>query len=161
MTSAGPDGFRQVKGSARRPDFARWGWFLTRAVLAGIFLYAGVVKAGSSEGFALALAPFTILPETWTHPFAVGLAWTEVAAGLLILLPRVHRIGSGMILLLSLLFIGVLTWALANGIIVSCGCFGSDDPPSAFAMFLTIIRDVVFAAAAAFAFLFRLRTRAR
>ncbi|MEI6035225.1 MAG: MauE/DoxX family redox-associated membrane protein [Verrucomicrobiae bacterium] len=126
---------------------------LARAVLGAIFLYAGAVKAGASEGFALALVPFTILPGAWAHPFAIGLAWAELAAGLLILLPRVHRIGAGLILALSVLFIGALSWALANGIIVSCGCFGGDAPPSASAMRLAILRDVAMAAAAAFALL--------
>ncbi|MEI6279365.1 MAG: MauE/DoxX family redox-associated membrane protein [Verrucomicrobiae bacterium] len=144
-----------MKSVARRPDFARWGWLLTRAALGGVFLYAGVIKAGGSEEFALALVPFTILPEFWIRPFAVALAWTEVAAGVLILLPRIHRIGSGLILMLSFLFIGVLVWALANDIIVSCGCFGNDAPPSAFAMRLAVGRDVVIAAAAAFALVFR------
>lgn len=145
------------------PDFPRsaatdprsrklvWAWRATRFVLGALFLWAGIVKAGASEGFAVALAPFTILPAAWLAPFAISLAWTEIVAGALILLPRVHVAGALMIFLLSLAFIGVLTWALANGIIVSCGCFGGDSPPSASAMRLAIARDVVIAAAAGWA----------
>lgn len=121
-----------------------------RILLGGIFLYAGVVKASASEEFALALIPFSILPESWTGTVAVVLAWTEIIAGVLILLPKVHRAGSALILFLLLLFIGVLTWALANDIIVSCGCFGGDDAPSAAAMRMAIFRDIALAAAAAF-----------
>ncbi len=138
-----------------KPDFTRWFWVLTRVALGCLFLYAGFVKAGASERFALTLAPFTIISGAWTQVFAIGLALTEIAAGLLILLPRVHRIGSVLILLLSFLFIGVLTWALANNIIVSCGCFGRESPPSASAMLLAILRDVVISAAAGFALVFR------
>jgi uncharacterized membrane protein YphA (DoxX/SURF4 family) len=151
----------KATGIPARPDFARWACLLARGALGGIFLYAGVIKAGASEEFALALAPFTILPDAWLQPFAIGLAGTEIVAGLLILLPRVHRIGSGLILLLSLVFIGVFTWALANDIIVSCGCFGGDAPPSASAMLWVIARDVAMAAAALFTLTFRLPTRGR
>ncbi|MFZ4775527.1 MAG: MauE/DoxX family redox-associated membrane protein [Terrimicrobiaceae bacterium] len=133
---------------------ALWSLLLTRFILGGIFLYAGTIKAGASEEFALALIPFSILPDSWTGPVAILLAWTEITAGALILLPRVHRLGSALILVLALVFIGVLTWALANGIIVSCGCFGSDEPPSASAMRTSILRDIAIAAAAALTLFF-------
>ncbi len=143
MNDPKPSGMLLLKGLL-------WSLLLTRITLGAIFLYAGAIKAGASESFALALAPFTILPDSWTGVFAITLAWTEIAAGVLILLPKVHRIGSALILCLLLLFIGVLTWALANDIIVSCGCFGGDEPPSAMAMRKAIFRDIVLAAAAAF-----------
>ncbi|MFA7344688.1 MAG: MauE/DoxX family redox-associated membrane protein [Terrimicrobiaceae bacterium] len=131
-----------------------WCVVLIRFVLGGTFLFAGAVKAGASEEFALALVPFSILPESWTGVFAVSLAWIEIVAGLLILLPRVHRVGSAIILCLALAFIGVLTWALSTGLIVSCGCFGGDEPPSASAMILAILRDVGIASAAALTLVF-------
>ena len=144
--------------SGRRQKILRWSGVLARVFLGGIFLYAGTIKASASEEFALALVPFTLLPEAWIGTFAVVLAWTEIAAGLLVLLPRIHRLGSTVILLLALLFIGVLTWALSNGIIVSCGCFGSDDPPSATAMQTAILRDIGIACAAVFTLVFRPKT---
>ena len=140
----------------RRLKILLWSAVLIRILLGGIFLYAGTIKASASEEFALALVPFSILPESWTPTFAVLLAWTEIAAGLLVLLPRVHRLGSGLILLLALVFIGVLTWALSNGIIVSCGCFGGDETPSASAMQMAILRDIGIACAAGFTLVFRL-----
>ncbi len=124
-----------------------------RVALSGIFLYSGIVKAGASEQFAVGLAPFTILPPQWTAGFAVGLAWTEIAAGLLILIPRTRRVGAALIIALCCLFIGVLVWALANGIIVACGCFGGEETPSAARMVMAIVRDFLFLLAAAFVIL--------
>lgn len=141
--------------------FLLWCHLLTRMLLGAIFLYAGTIKASASESFALALVPFTIIPASWTEPFALVLAWTEIVAGILILLPKVHRVGSALILLLLLTFIGVLSWALANEIIVSCGCFGSDETPSAAAMQFAILRDVALTAAAAFTLFFRMRSSAQ
>lgn len=140
---------------ARAPLLA-WFAILLRILLGLVFLYAGIVKASASESFALALVPFTIIPEGWTDAVAMTLAVTEIIAGLLILLPRVHRLGSLVILCLALLFSGVLSWALSNNIIVSCGCFGEDTAPSAAKMQLAIARDIGIAAAALFTLTFRI-----
>ena len=114
-----------------------------RIALGAIFLYAGIIKAGASEHFAMALVPFTILPSAWIGTFAMALAWTEITAGVFILMPRIHAVGSLLIALLSAVFIGTLTWALSNGLIVDCGCFGADETPSAFKMILAIARDIL------------------
>ena len=118
--------------------------FAIRAFLGAVFLYAGIIKAGASEQFALALVPFTFVPIGWLGTLAIALPLAEIAAGILILLPRVHMAGSVLICLLSLTFIGTLSWALSNGIIVACGCFGADETPSAFKMLIAIARDIVF-----------------
>ncbi len=122
---------------------------LLRIALAAVFFYAGTVKAGASQEFAMALLPFTFVPPQWTMPLALALAWTEILAALLLLLPRVFPLGAVLVGGLCLLFIGVLSWALWNGIIVSCGCFGADDSPSAWKMLLAIGRDILLLGAAA------------
>ncbi len=124
-----------------------------RLGLASVFIYAGAVKATSSHEFAIALVPFTIVPEGWTMPLALALAATELLAGILLLLPGVFPIGAGLVCALCLVFISVLTWALANGIIVSCGCFGADEAPSAGKMLSAVGRDIILLAAA-FAIIF-------
>jgi hypothetical protein len=97
----------------------------------------------------MALLPFTFVPPQWTMPLALALAWTEILAAILLLLPRIFPLGAALIGALCLLFIAVLSWALWNGIIVSCGCFGADDSPSAWKMLLAIGRDIVLLGAAA------------
>ena len=122
---------------------------LLRIALAAVFFYAGAVKAGASQEFAMALLPFTFVPPQWTMPLALALAWTEILAAILLLLPRIFPLGAALVGALCLLFIGVLSWALWNGIIVSCGCFGADDSPSAWKMLLAIGRDIILLGAAA------------
>ena len=119
-----------------------------RVALAGLFLYAGAVKAGASQEFAIALMPFTFVPPDWTMPLALTLAWLEIIAAIFLLLPRVFPLGAALVGSLCVLFIGVLSWALSNGIIVSCSCFGSDDSPSAWKMLLAIGRDIFLLGAA-------------
>ena len=78
----------------------------------------------------------------------MGLAWIEILAGLLVLTPRIYEAGAAMIAGLCAVFIVVLSWALWNGYIVSCGCFGEDIAPSAGKMRLAIGRDILLLAAA-------------
>ena len=120
-----------------------------RVALAGLFFYAGAVKAGASQEFAIALMPFTFVPPEWTMPLALALAWMEIIAAIFLLLPRAFPLGAALVCGLCVLFIGVLSWALWNGIIVSCGCFGADDSPSAWKMLLAIGRDILLLGAAA------------
>ena len=116
-----------------------------RVLLASIFLYSGLIKASSSGQFAIALAPFTFLPETWIRPLSILLPLCEIVGGLLILVSPTKQLGAGVIFVLCILFATVLGWALANGIIVSCSCFGQDDEPSAMKMALALGRDLFLA----------------
>jgi putative oxidoreductase len=120
-----------------------------RVVLAAVFLYAGLIKALSSAEFAMALLPFTFVPENWIGPLARLLPISEVVAGLLVLPPWTSRFGAALILLLCAAFITALGWALANDIIVACSCFGNDEEPSRATMIAAIVRDVGLAAMAA------------
>lgn len=120
-----------------------------RGALGLIFLYAGLIKAGASEQFLIALMPFTFLPPGSLLVVALVLPWVEIAAGGAMFFPRVWRAAAAVLGILSLVFAGVLLWALASGIIVSCGCFGTDDEPSAAKMLLAAVRDILLAAIAA------------
>ena len=129
-----------------------------RLILGITFLYAGIIKASASQAFAIALLPFTFIDSMWTGPLAIGLAWMEILAGALVLAPRIYEAGAAMIAGLCLVFIAVLSWALWNGYIVSCGCFGEDMAPSSTKMLLAIGRDIlIFAAAVAIVMIPRLR----
>ena len=121
------------------------GTLAIRLFLAVIFFYSGLVKASGSAQFAIALAPFAMVPDTWIHPLSVLLPFVEIAGGALILVPWTKRIGAFLILALCLVFITALSWALANGIIVDCSCFGQEQRPSAAKMTLALLRDIFLA----------------
>lgn len=122
-----------------------------RLLLAGIFLWAGLVKAGASEQLTLTIATLGLVPDTWIWPIAVILPWAEILAAVLLLVPYTVRIGAIAIFGLCLLFAGVIASALFRGLIVDCSCFG-EGTPSADKMILTVVRDVVLAGLAAFVY---------
>lgn len=142
-------------------EVINWISFALRVGLGALFLYAGLVKASNSQQFALGLIPFTFLPAHSTGMIAILIAWSEVVAGVLILLPRINVIGSLMIGSLSGLFVVVLSWALWNGIVIPCSCFGDGSTPSQEAMLLAILRDVFLLAGAVAAFLIEWRAGRR
>jgi putative oxidoreductase len=124
------------------------GAFAIRLFLAVIFLYSGLVKASGSAQFAVALIPLTLIPETWIRPTSILLPLVEIAGGALILAPLTKRIGACLVLGLCGVFITALSWALANGIIVDCSCFGEEERPSLAKMTLALMRDIFLAALA-------------
>jgi uncharacterized membrane protein YphA (DoxX/SURF4 family) len=98
-----------------------------RIFLAALFLYAGVVKLGASERFTVTVANFSILPPDQAALVGMTLPWIEAGAALLLLIPRTARVGAGIIAVLLVTFIAALGWALHQGFLVDCGCFG-DEP---------------------------------
>ncbi len=119
--------------------------WLARLIVAGVFLYAGIVKAGASEGFAVAIAQFSILPQPAVSALALALPFVEIAAGVLLVIPRTARLGAGLAAALLCTFLVALGWALSQGLIVDCGCFG-DAPPSRERMVAALARDVILLA---------------
>lgn len=132
------------------------GTWVGRIVLAGVFLYAGVVKAGASEEFLVSILPFTFIPVSLLTPISVTLPWLEILAGVLILIPRASRLGSLLALALLIVFVVVLSWALSQGIVVACSCFRGDEQPSASNMISTIMRDVALMAVAVWLIVFKI-----
>ncbi|HEY8899838.1 MAG TPA: MauE/DoxX family redox-associated membrane protein [Chthoniobacterales bacterium] len=117
-----------------------------RILLAAIFFYAGVVKLGTSERFAITVADFSILPPALLHVVVPGLPWLEAFAAVLLVIPRTARLGAGIVAVLLVTFIAALAWALNQGIVVDCGCFGEESQPSTDQMVLAIWRDVALLA---------------
>jgi putative oxidoreductase len=121
-----------------------------RLLLAAVFLYAGLIKASSSGQFLLALIPFTFVPAGWLAPISVLLPLLEIATGTLLLWRRTTRLGAWLAVVLLATFAAALGWALSEGIIVACGCFGNDETPSAAAMAWALVRNAALAVGAGF-----------
>jgi len=127
----------------------RWLSWLIRCTLGGIFIYAGWSKMGNPWAFADSIASFHLLPNRLISPLALGLPVFEVLAGIAIFIPigRFQRVGALAILLLCGIFAMALAQALARGLSVDCGCFGSG-APSIGKTGLALARDLLIGAAA-------------
>jgi uncharacterized membrane protein YphA (DoxX/SURF4 family) len=121
--------------------------WLARILVAAVFLYAGIVKAGTSERFAMTIAQFSILPPQAVGAAAMVLPWLEILTAILLLVPATARLGALGAAGLLVVFIGVLAWGIHQGWAIDCGCFGNgDDPPAQGELPIALGRDVVLLA---------------
>ncbi len=113
-------------GSAVNSRIRSLAYDLSRWLVGGIFLYAGAVKAADVVSFAGEVANYQILPYALNYLVAATLPYIEIVAGTLLVLNRRVRASALVIGGLNLVFIVVLVSALARGLDIDCGCFGSD-----------------------------------
>ena len=97
-------------------------------ILAGVFIYAGLDKLRDPLSFADSVAAFGMLPTALITPFALGLPIFEVLCGALVVVPRSRRVGALALTLVTAMFLIALVSALARGLTLDCGCFGTGAP---------------------------------
>jgi len=111
--------------------------WLSRVLLAGVFLYSGWVKVRAPLQFAAAISGYQIVPTRLILPLADYLPWVEIALGVLVLAGwKLRWVAAGAAALLGI-FIVVQTSTYLRGIEADCGCFGFGERISP----LTIARD--------------------
>jgi putative oxidoreductase len=99
-------------------------WRILDFVLAGIFIYAGVLKAFDPVQFASDIDNYKILPWPVSVALAFYLPWLEIFCALGLVFRFLYR-GALSILTLSILIFTLATIAAkARGLDITCGCFG-------------------------------------
>ena len=99
-------------------------WAL-RLAIGGLFIYAGWAKRNAGIDFADSIAEFRILPAALVVPFMLSIVPFEMAAGAMVITGLGKRVGVLGILLMTAMYCAALASALARGIVVNCGCFGT------------------------------------
>ena len=124
-------------------------WISIRAQLAlgAVFVAAAAAKIQDPPSFAHMIYNYRLLPGGAVNAFALWLPWFELLAGLALVLGVWKRAAAGASAVLLLLFLAALSWNLARGNPVNCGCFDvkAKDKPRAELltdMRWTILRDV-------------------
>jgi hypothetical protein len=111
--------------------FTRIAYHLSRLVLGGLFLYAGLVKAGDVTAFARDVANYKILPYSWNYLVAATLPYIEFLAGLLLVANRRVRPAALVTGGLTVIFMLSLASVVARGLDIDCGCFRAGGHTSA------------------------------
>lgn len=109
--------------------------FLLRLAVAGVFLYAGVVKIwdfrhgeSATPDFTIAIQHYKLLPTPdLSVLLAVYLPWLEVTAALGLFVRRVALGAAVAVTGMTVVFLGALGSAWARGLDISCGCFGKHE----------------------------------
>ena len=113
-------------------------YWLSRIMIAGIFIYAGYAKLTQpSIIFEAVIDSYQLLPAWGVMRVAQILPWMEIALGVLILVGWKIRYFSILATLLLGFFITLMAISFSRGTEAMCGCFGGGEPVSAW----TLIRD--------------------
>ena len=122
-----------------------------RLYLGGLFIYASLYKINYTAEFAETIASYQLVPYWGVNLMAVILPWIEMISGILLIIGIRTRTVSAVIGFLLILFTLGITYNLALGSEIPCGCFQSlDDPISVW----TVFRDLVWLAMAVHVFFF-------
>ncbi len=96
-----------------------------RWILGGVFIVAGVPKILQPGEFAVAISNYRLLPHEWINLVAITLPWIEVIAGLMLIVGAWVRASAVVVLGMMVMFVTVIAYALARGLNIECGCFGT------------------------------------
>jgi putative oxidoreductase len=131
-----------ASGWTARP-WAPWLVVLARLALAAVLAFAAVPKLGDAAGFARDIDNYHLLPVAWAAYAAVLMPPLELVVALALLV-GIHARGAALVSAgMMVVFAGAMAQAIARGIDLDCGCFGS-----ALAMEVSgwsILRNVVLA----------------
>jgi hypothetical protein len=105
-------------------DVGRFLWRILDFVLAGIFIYAGALKAIDPVQFASDIDNYKLLPWPLSVAIAFYLPWLEIFCALGLVFRFLYR-GALSILSASIVVftLGIIT-AKVRGLDITCGCFG-------------------------------------
>src|SRR6266403_5733607 len=102
----------------------RFVWRIVDFAVAGIFIYAGALKAIDPVQFASDIDNYKILPWPVSVALAFYLPWLEIFCALGLVFRFFYR-GALSILTLSILIFTLATIAAkVRGLDITCGCFG-------------------------------------
>lgn len=126
----------------------RWFLFGLRLLMGGVFVYASIDKITRPQAFAETIFNYQILPDALVNGSALILPWLELLAGAALVLNIRPRAAVGWLNVLLVVFIAALSYNLARGMNVECGCFhaGTAVTDQSY-MIETILRDVALLAA--------------
>lgn len=117
--------------------------FVARFYMAFIWISAGVAKIGEPMTVSQNIEAYEIFTPEFSFLLAQLIGPLELAGGLLLLLGLYLRQSSAVALVVLVLFILGLSWAWAQGLVISCGCFGDAGATN---IPLTIGRDIFYVA---------------
>jgi len=99
-------------------------WRILDFVLAGIFIYAGALKAIDPVQFASDIDNYKILPWPVSVALAFYLPWLEIFCALALVFRFLYRGALSILIVLIVTFTLATIAARIRGLDITCGCFG-------------------------------------
>jgi putative oxidoreductase len=99
-------------------------WRILGLIIAGIFIYAGAIKALDPVQFASDIDNYKILPWPVCVALAFYLPWLEISCGFALVVRSLYRGALSILTALILVFTLATIAAKVRGLDITCGCFG-------------------------------------
>ena len=99
-------------------------WRILDFVVAGVFIYAGVIKALDPVQFANDIDNYKLLAWPISVALAFYLPWLEIFCGLALIVRSFYRGALSLLAVLILVFTLATIAAKVRGLDITCGCFG-------------------------------------
>ena len=99
-------------------------WWIIGLIVAGIFIYAGAIKALDPVQFAIDFDNYKILPWPISVALAFYLPWLEIFCGFALVVRLLYRGALSILTMLILTFTLATIAAKVRGLDITCGCFG-------------------------------------
>jgi len=96
-------------------------------ILAGLFLYAGILKFLQPAAFLTDVQGFHLLPHALAYCVTYYLPALEITAAVGLCAPRFRLEACAILAFLTLVFLIALGSAWMRGLDISCGCFGKSE----------------------------------
>jgi uncharacterized membrane protein YphA (DoxX/SURF4 family) len=113
---------------------------LSQIAIGLIFLLAALPKIGDMGSFALQIHNYRVMPVAVENLMAMTLPWIELVIGLALLLGIHARSGAVLSAGLMGVFLIAIGQAVARGLDIDCGCFGTSDATEV--GFVKLLEDV-------------------
>lgn len=111
-----------------------------RLFIGGMFLYAAFDKVTNPYGFAVSVRAYKIIPFALSNLTALAISWSEIIAAGMLLLGVLPRKAAGAIFVLLSVFTVAIATTVVRGMVIDCGCFGSEGGAST--SWLLIVRNL-------------------
>ncbi len=98
---------------------------ILRLLVGGAFVVAGALKVADPAKFALDVSNYRLVPYELINLVAILLPWIEITSGLFVLAGIWLRAAALVITSLTVVFLVLIVSALARGLNIECGCFGT------------------------------------
>jgi uncharacterized membrane protein YphA (DoxX/SURF4 family) len=99
----------------------------SQVLIGGLLAIAALAKLGDLHAFAEQIHNFRLLPWGLENLSAIILPWVELVAGLALVLGVRARAGGVVAVGLMAVFTVAVLIAMARGLDIECGCFGTGD----------------------------------
>jgi len=99
-------------------------WWIIGLIVAGIFIYAGAIKALDPVQFASDIDNYKIFPWPISVALAFYLPWLEIFCGFALVVRLLYRGALSILTMLILTFTLATIAAKVRGLDITCGCFG-------------------------------------